>query len=180
MPFSPTGVYSLPPGYLAVDGQYILSSQHNPPLEDIGKALSLALLRDGRSPLEGIINMNNFRIANLGSGETAADAVNLEQLEGVVTFPNSNCIQFPLGNKLIQCGLTAVNTNAFGNGSVTYGITFSAAPKTVIAMNGNANVSTSSVVLAPVVSGATFSFSTSPIHASQPIQVNWLAIGDRT
>jgi hypothetical protein len=44
---SSDGVYSLPPGYLAIDGGVIEISQHSPPLEDIAAALTLRLSRDG-------------------------------------------------------------------------------------------------------------------------------------
>jgi microcystin-dependent protein len=50
---SASGVYSLPPGYLAVTGTTIEASQHNPPLEDIAQALTLRLSRDGSAPMTG-------------------------------------------------------------------------------------------------------------------------------
>lgn len=50
---SASGVYSLPAGYLAVTGQTIQASQHNPPLEDIAAALTLRLSRDGSAPMTG-------------------------------------------------------------------------------------------------------------------------------
>jgi microcystin-dependent protein len=52
---SSNGVYSLPPGYLAVTGATIQASQHNPPLEDIAAALTLRLSRDGSAPMTGAI-----------------------------------------------------------------------------------------------------------------------------
>lgn len=52
---SANGVYSLPPGYLAVTGATIQASQHNPPLEDIAAALTLRLSRDGTAPMTGAI-----------------------------------------------------------------------------------------------------------------------------
>jgi len=48
---SASGVYSLPVGYLAVTGDPILASQHNPPLEDIAAALTARLSRDGSAPM---------------------------------------------------------------------------------------------------------------------------------
>jgi microcystin-dependent protein len=50
---SANGVYSLPVGYLAVTGQTIQASQHNPPLEDIAAALTGRLSRDGTAPMTG-------------------------------------------------------------------------------------------------------------------------------
>src|SRR5258708_39033583 len=52
---SSNGVYSLPPGYLAVTGSTILASQHNPPFEDVAAALTLRLSRDGTAPMTGAL-----------------------------------------------------------------------------------------------------------------------------
>jgi microcystin-dependent protein len=54
---SANGVYSLPPGYLATTGATILASQHNPPLEDIGAALTLRLSRDGTAAMTGPLQL---------------------------------------------------------------------------------------------------------------------------
>ena len=54
---SANGVYSLPPGYLAVTGSTILASQHNPPLEDIAAALTLRLSRDGTAAMTGPLQL---------------------------------------------------------------------------------------------------------------------------
>lgn len=53
MPDDANGVYSLPNGYLAVTGQTIQPSQHNPPLEDAATALSARLSRSGSSAMTG-------------------------------------------------------------------------------------------------------------------------------
>jgi microcystin-dependent protein len=50
---SANGVYTLPVGYLAVTGQTIQASQHNPPLEDIALALTGRLSRDGTAAMLG-------------------------------------------------------------------------------------------------------------------------------
>lgn len=55
MPYDSQGVYSLPTGYLAVTGETIQASQHNPPLEDIAAALNSALLRTGVAPMSGAL-----------------------------------------------------------------------------------------------------------------------------
>lgn len=83
MPFDANGVYSLPPGYLAVTGQTILSAQHNPPLEDIAAALSQVTIRSGIAPLTGNLNFNSFKGVNLGNGTNPGDAVNFSQLTTV-------------------------------------------------------------------------------------------------
>jgi microcystin-dependent protein len=53
LPTDSNGVYSLPLGYLAVTGATIQASQHNPPLEDIGEALTGRLPRSGAAPMSG-------------------------------------------------------------------------------------------------------------------------------
>lgn len=83
MPFDSNGVYSLPPGYLAVSGQTILATQHNPPLEDIGSALSQALLRSGVAPLSGNLSAAGFKLTNLANGADDGDSVNMSQLNSV-------------------------------------------------------------------------------------------------
>lgn len=50
--------------------------------EDDGfaSALSLAFLRDGRVPMEGPIDMANYKVKNLADGSDDGDAVNRKQL----------------------------------------------------------------------------------------------------
>lgn len=54
MPSDSNGVYSLPAGYLAVTGDTIQASQHNPPLEDIASSLTARLMRSGAAPMTGV------------------------------------------------------------------------------------------------------------------------------
>lgn len=53
MPTDANGNYSLPAGYLAVSGNTILTTQHNPPLEDIASALTGRLMRSGVGGMTG-------------------------------------------------------------------------------------------------------------------------------
>jgi microcystin-dependent protein len=53
MPRDSGSTYTLPNGYLAVTGQTILPSQHNPALEDIASALTGSLARDGSGAMSG-------------------------------------------------------------------------------------------------------------------------------
>lgn len=86
MPFDSGGIWSLTPGYLAVTGQLILPSNHNPPLEDIASnGLSAVLVRDGRAPMTGSLDMGAQRIINLANGISATDGVNLSQLTSLTT-----------------------------------------------------------------------------------------------
>jgi hypothetical protein len=67
-----------------VTGNTILPSNHNPVLEDIGgNGLSAVLVRDGRAPMTGPLNMGNNRLTNLAAGSATTDAVNLSQLSTV-------------------------------------------------------------------------------------------------
>src|ERR1700721_2284209 len=70
---SASGVYSLPPGYLAVTGSTIQASQHNPPLEDIAAALTLRLSRDGSAPMTAAIQLASGSVS-LPGAVFAADA----------------------------------------------------------------------------------------------------------
>lgn len=81
MPFDSNGIWSLTPGYMAVTGNTILPLNHNPPLEDIrDNGLSAVLVRDGRAPMTGTLNMNSNKISNLLAGTAGTDAVNLTQV----------------------------------------------------------------------------------------------------
>lgn len=64
---SANGVYSLPPGYLAVTGTTIQASQHNPPLEDIASALTARLSRDGSAPMTGAVQFASGTVALPGA-----------------------------------------------------------------------------------------------------------------
>lgn len=55
MPDDSNGNFSLVSGYLAVTGQTIQPSQHNPPLEDIATTLTARLSRSGVAPMTGPI-----------------------------------------------------------------------------------------------------------------------------
>ena len=80
-PYDSNGNASLVPGYLAVEGQTILPSQHNPPLEDIASMLSQVLLRSGAAPMSGNLNMNGFKVTNLPDASSDGDPVLLAQLQ---------------------------------------------------------------------------------------------------
>jgi hypothetical protein len=84
--YDSNGNWTLTPGYLAIAGQTIQPSQHNPVLEDIGQnGLSAVLVRDGRAPMTGALNMNGFKVTNLLAGSNPLDVVNKQQLDGIVT-----------------------------------------------------------------------------------------------
>ena len=97
------GIYTLPPGYFAVDGTTIEVSQHNPPLEDIAQALTDSLPRDGSAPMTGNLAMGSNKITNLAAATNPADAVRFDQLPTVTPTTAT---------------LTA-GTNAQGQGPIT-------------------------------------------------------------
>ena len=74
------GVYTLPPGYFAVDGTTIEVSQHNPPFEDVAQALTDSLPRDGSAPMTGNLAMGSNKITGLAAATNPADAVRFDQL----------------------------------------------------------------------------------------------------
>ncbi len=84
-----SGVYSLPPGYLAVSGQDIKASQHNPPLEDIAAALTGRLPRDGSAPMQANLPMNGKKVTGLGAGTSDSDAVRRDQVTLYSAFLSS-------------------------------------------------------------------------------------------
>jgi hypothetical protein len=98
MPYDSNGNASLVPGYLAVEGQTILPSQHNPPLEDIAAMLSQVVLRSGVAPMSGALNMNGFRIQNLPTSTNPADPVVYAQLQaalaGLAVVPTGTVASF--------------------------------------------------------------------------------------
>lgn len=83
-PFDSNGNASLVPGYLAVDGQTILPSQHNPPLEDIANMLSQVVLRSGVAPIGGNLSMGGFKVVNAAPGAGDNDYVTMAQLNAVI------------------------------------------------------------------------------------------------
>lgn len=85
MPYDSNGNHSLPAGYLAVTGQTIQASQHNPPLEDLSSSLSQTLLRSGAAPMGGPLNMNGFRVINLPEASNDADPVTYAQLQALLS-----------------------------------------------------------------------------------------------
>lgn len=89
MPVDSNGNYSLPPGYLAVPGQTILATQHNPPLEDIAAALSQVVYRSGVAPFVGNQSMGGFRMTNAAAGSDDGDYVTMAQLNAVIATISS-------------------------------------------------------------------------------------------
>lgn len=93
MPYNPGGIFSLVASYFANPGTTIRTEQHNPPLEDIASALSSVLIRDGRAPMTGPLNMNGFAINNVVAGNTPSSVATLAQsmpIGAVIEFAGNN------------------------------------------------------------------------------------------
>lgn len=96
MPDDSNGRYSLPSGYAGTTGQTILTSQHNPPLEDIAAALTARLPRNGSAPMLANLPMGNFKVTGMANGSAATDAATVGQVNGVA----------PIGMIIDFAGLT--------------------------------------------------------------------------
>lgn len=97
MPFDSNGNYTLPTSYFVENGDTVLPIQHNPPFEDVAQALSLALLRDGRSSMTGDLKMGTKKITFLGDGTATTDAVTKQQLDAAVAILSDPWAFQPIG-----------------------------------------------------------------------------------
>jgi hypothetical protein len=89
MPRDSGGTFSLVSGYLAVTGQNIEASQHNPPLEDIATALTGSLPRNGSAGMQANLAMAGFKVTGMADGTAADDAVTKSQLDGVASVAST-------------------------------------------------------------------------------------------
>lgn len=62
----------------------IQPSQHNPPFQDVAAGLSMAVVRDGRAPMTGPLNMNGNRVTGAGDATQQTDLVNLGQVSSAI------------------------------------------------------------------------------------------------
>lgn len=80
MPRDNTGVYSLPAGAIVNNGDQVLPSQHNPPLQDIASSLTNSLSRTGAGAMLADLDHGGFKATNLAPGTDSGDAVTVGQL----------------------------------------------------------------------------------------------------
>lgn len=97
MPRDAAGVFTLVPGYLAVTGQTIEASQHNPPLEDIAAALTGSLPRNGSAGMLAPLNMGAFRAINVGAPTADADAATKAYVDTAIAGILSQVTTVPPG-----------------------------------------------------------------------------------
>lgn len=121
MPFDSNGNYTLPTSYFVENGDTVLPIQHNPPFEDVAQALSLALLRDGRSPMSGDLNMGTKKISNLADATAAGDAVNKSQIDTAVGAKVAKAGDTMTGT--LQVGAVANAIKLQTNGNIDAGST---------------------------------------------------------
>lgn len=84
MPYDSSGNFSLVPGTIVSDGMTIQPSQHNPPFQDVAGGLSMVVVRDGRAPLTGNLNLNGFKVIGSGNATQPNDLVNLGQVSSAI------------------------------------------------------------------------------------------------
>lgn len=101
----------MPSGYLAVTGQTIEASQHNPPLEDLAAAMTRRYMRDGRAPMLGNIPMNGYRATGAGDGVDAQDYVTLAQVQALIAAVASvpTGLIVPYTGNTVPAGWVAAN-----------------------------------------------------------------------
>lgn len=120
MPSDANGVYTLPDGYLAVTGETILASQHNPPLEDLASSMTQRLMASGAKPLTGPLK--------LADGVVSAPGVAFSSAPSTGMYKTADGLGFSVGGvqvaELVSGGL---KTGALPIGAI-YDWTGSTAP----------------------------------------------------
>ncbi|QLH13578.1 hypothetical protein HYQ43_04680 [Paracoccus pantotrophus] len=135
------GIYSLPPGYVAVSGETIQPSQHNPPLEDIAQALTDSLPRNGTAPMTGNLPMGGNRITGLGA---ATDGGHAPRFDQVLARDGSYGMTAPLSVTAGTEAAPAVQFSNANNGvywSPGNGPSFTAAGNTIGQLRGGTALS---------------------------------------
>lgn len=94
MPRGTDGNYSLPSGTLVNVGQDIIPSQHNPPFQDVGQALTDSLSRSGRGNMQAPLNMGGFRVTNAANGVQPTDLATVSQIQTSGGVPAGTVIDF--------------------------------------------------------------------------------------
>lgn len=79
MPFSPSGVYSVPSGTFAEVGTEISSEAYNALLTDLEASLSELLLKSGAVPMEADLNLGAKQVRNMAAGTAPTDGLRYDQ-----------------------------------------------------------------------------------------------------
>lgn len=127
-------VYSLPVGYLAVTGETIQPSQHNPPLEDIAQAMTDSLPRNGSGPMTGNLAMGSNKITGLAAATASGDAVRFDQVGAWLT--SVSALALAADEMVYANGVnTAAKTALTAYGRTLAGLADAAALKTNLGLN---------------------------------------------
>lgn len=84
MPRDTNGNVSPPSGTVVNTGDTILPSQHNPVVIEYADLLTQSLSRDGQGGMRAPLQMNGFRIVNVGDGSDPNDVATVSQAQGVM------------------------------------------------------------------------------------------------
>lgn len=109
MPRDGGGIHSLPAGYLAVAGQVIQPSQHNPPLEDLSAAMTDSIARTGVTALTADIPWSGFKITGLG--DATADTHALNRQVGDARYEQGAGLAAAVGSNALTISLKTVGGN---------------------------------------------------------------------
>lgn len=125
----------MPVGTFVNSGDTILTSQHNPAMQDISQAITNSLSRNGLGGMLADLGMNNNRITDLAPGVNPGDAARMDQLGGVpvgIVFDYWGDIpppgyMFPFGQELSRSEyadlFAVIGTSAgVGNGTTTFNL----------------------------------------------------------
>lgn len=153
---SANGVYSLPVGYLAVTGQTIQASQHNPPLEDIAAALTGRLSRDGTAPMTGPLQAT--------TGLVGAPSYTFQNANSTGFYKSTNGIGISVGGVLVA-EITATGVPIADQGVTYPKIQAPSAPARLLGSNNNAALSVTAAsnaagLIRLTVSGTTAAYTT--------------------
>lgn len=124
------------PGTIVSTGDTVLPSQHNPMVNDVYAMMTQSLSRDGQGGMRSPLDMNNFRILNVGNATQPTDAVSLGQLQNgtpvgaVIDYAGSNAPatwMFAYGQAVSRTTYAALfaaigTTYGAGNGSTTFNL----------------------------------------------------------
>lgn len=118
MPRDAAGVYTLPTGYLAVTGQTVEASQHNPPLEDIAAALTGSVPRNGSAGMLGPLSMAGNKIVSVGAPTADTDAATKAYIDAAIAALATQIVTLPAGLMGIWPGDTPPPGWIIGDGRI--------------------------------------------------------------
>lgn len=124
------------PGTIVATGDTVLPSQHNPMVNDVYAMMTQSLSRDGQGGMRSPLDMNNFRILNVGNATQPTDAVSLWQFQNgtpvgaVIDYAGSNAPatwMFAYGQAISRTTYAALfaaigTTYGTGDGTTTFNL----------------------------------------------------------